>query len=212
MKDKDKLATSTLAKYERETKAMLAKEKMLSKEEMIIDIIRTATQQSRSTYFRRKAILERIYAERTDDEDSRKMLSLLRHMPDYHRIRHIFGQEVEKSKETAKRRTCKIGLDAVIEYGNEIASRNRQMKYVPMIMYITGARISELQTMRIYAEPDNSLTVRIRSVKTGCAKNAPKERVLKIAPSDITKGLIRMGIGTKYREPYANIPTQTDPK
>ena len=209
LKDKDKLATSTLAKYERETKAMLAKEKMLSKEEMIIDIIRTATQQSRSTYFRRKAILERIYAERTDDEDSRKMLSLLRHMPDYHRIRHIFGQEVEKSRETAKRRTCKIGLDAVIEYGNEIASRNRQMKYVPMIMYITGARISELQAMRIYAEPDNSLTVRIRSAKTGCAKNAPKERVLKIAPSDITKGLIRMGIGTKYREPYANIPTQT---
>ena len=108
MKDKDKLATSTLAKYERETKAMLAKEKMLSKEEMIIDIIRTATQQSRSTYFRRKAILERIYAERTDDEDSRKMLSLLRHMPDYHRIRHIFGQEVENQKRQLRGELAKL--------------------------------------------------------------------------------------------------------
>lgn len=211
LKDQNKLAPSTAAKYEREAKTLRSLKEQYSNEEMFLHIVHLATNKSRSTYFRQKAILERILSdqEAAGDRSGIGLLRMLRHMPDYHRIRHIFGQEVEKSKETDKRRTCKIGLDAVIEYGNEIASRNRQMKYVPMIMYITGARISELQTMRIYAEPDNSLTVRIRSVKTGCAKNAPKERVLKIAPSDITKGLIRMGIGTKYREPYANIPTQT---
>lgn len=211
LKDQNKLAPSTAAKYERETRTIKELMQQRSNEEMFLYIVNLATNKSRSTYFRQKAILERILSdqEATGDRSGIGLLRMLRHMPDYHRIRHIFGQEVEKSKETDKRRTCKIGLDAVVEYGNEIASRNRQMKYVPMIMYITGARISELQTMRIYAEPDNSLTVRIRSVKTGCAKNAPKERVLKIAPSDITKGLIRMGIGTKYREPYANIPTQT---
>ena len=211
LKDQNKLAPSTAAKYEREAKTLRSLKEQYSNEEMFLYIVNLATNKSRSTYFRQKAILERILSdqEATGDRSGIGLLRMLRHMPDYHRIRHIFGQEVEKSKETDKRRTCKIGLDAVVEYGNEIASRNRQMKYVPMIMYITGARISELQTMRIYAEPDNSLTVRIRSVKTGCAKNAPKERVLKIAPSDITKGLIRMGIGTKYREPYANIPTQT---
>lgn len=211
LKDQNKLAPSTAAKYERETRTIKELMQQRSNEEMFLYIVNLATNKSRSTYFRQKAILERILSdqEATGDRSGIGLLRMLRHMPDYHKIRHIFGMEIEKSKETDKRRTCKIGLDAVIEYGNEIASRNRQMKYVPMIMYITGARISELQTMRIYAEPDNSLTVRIRSVKTGCAKNAPKERVLKIAPSDITKGLIRMGIGTKYREPYANIPTQT---
>ena len=211
LKDQNKLAPSTAAKYERETRTMKELMQQRSNEEMFLHIVHLATNKSRSTYFRQKAILERILSdqEAAGDRSGIGLLRMLRHMPDYHRIRHIFGQEVERSKETDKRRTCKIGLDAVIEYGNEIASRNRQMKYVPMIMYITGARISELQAMRIYAEPDNSLTVRIRSAKTGCAKNAPKERVLKIAPSDITKGLIRMGIGTKYREPYANIPTQT---
>ena len=211
LKNQDKLALSTAQKYERETRSLKSLMQQRSNEEMFLHIVHLATNKSRSTYFRQKAILERILSdqEAAGDRSGIGLLRILRHMPDYHKIRHIFGMEIEKSKETDKRRTCKIGLDAVIEYGNEIASRNRQMKYVPMIMYITGARISELQTMRIYAEPDNSLTVRIRSVKTGCAKNAPKERVLKIAPSDITKGLIRMGIGTKYREPYANIPTQT---
>ena len=209
LKDESKLAPSTRIKYEREKKAMLELEKALNKEEMIIDIIRTATQQSRSTYFRRKAILERIYAERTD-EDSRKMLSLLRHMPDYHRIRHIFNQKIEKSRETDKRRNCKIGMDAVLDYMREVKShKHPMMQLVPLILYHTGARVSEVQGMKIYAEPDNSLTIRIKSMKTGCARSAPATRTVKITDKQICALLKSNHIGTTITDPFVGIPTQT---
>lgn len=135
---------------------------------------------------------------------------MLRHMPDYHRIRHIYGLKVEKSKETDKRRNAKIGLDAVKEYMREVRSKTHpMMQLVPLILYHTGARVSEVQQMKIYAEPNGEMTVRIRSVKTGCARKAPATRTVTITDKQICALLRSNNIGITIHTPFADIPTQT---
>ena len=176
MKDQDKLAPSTAKKYERETRSLKSLMQQYSNEEMFIYIAQLAVNKSRSTYFRQKAILERILTdqEASGDRSGVGLLRMLRHMPDYHRIRHIYGLEIEKSKETDKRRNAKIGLDAVKDYMREVQSKTHpMMQIVPLLLYQTGARVSEIQTMKFYAEPNGEMTVKIKSSKTGCARNAP---------------------------------------
>ena len=213
LKAKDKLAPSTAAKYEREAKTLRSLKEQYSNEEMFLHIVHLATNKSRSTYFRQKAILERILSdqEAAGDRSGIGLLRMLRHMPDYHRIRHIFGQEVEKSKETDKRRNCKIGWEAVKAYTSVIHSpAHPNMQLVPLILYFTGARISELRDLRIYAEPNGELTVKIKSKKTGCASRAPKERTVRLRDKDFCEWLIISdGIGTTNTEPFKDIPSNT---
>lgn len=212
LKDQNKLAPSTAAKYEREAKTLRSLKEQYSNEEMFLHIVHLATNKSRSTYFRQKAILERILSdqEAAGDRSGIGLLRMLRHMPDYHRIRHIFGQEVEKSKETDKRRNCKIGWEAVKAYTSVIHSpAHPNMQLVPLILYFTGARISELRDLRIYAEPNGELAVKIKSKKTGCASRAPKERTVRLRDKDFCEWLISDGIGTTNTEPFKDIPSNT---
>ena len=213
LKSKDKLATSTAKKYEREAKTLRSLKEQYSNEEMFTYIINLAVNKSRSTYFRQKAILERILSdqeEATGDRSGIGLLRMLRHMPDYHRIRHIFGMEVEKSKETDKRRNCKIGWEAVKAYTSVIHSpAHPNMQLVPLILYFTGARISELRDLRIFAEPNGELTVKIKSKKTGCASRASKERTVRLRDKDFCEWLISDGIGTTSTEPFKDIPSNT---
>lgn len=212
LKDQNKLAPSTAAKYERETRTIKELMQQRSNEEMFLHIVHLATNKSRSTYFRQKAILERILSdqEATGDRSGIGLLRMLRHMPDYHKIRHIFGQEVEKSRETDKRRNCKIGWEAVKAYTSVIHSpAHPYMQLVPLILYFTGARISELRDLRIYAEPNGELTVKIKSKKTGCASRAPKERTVRLRDKDFCEWLISDGIGTTSTEPFKDIPSNT---
>ena len=212
LKDQNKLAPSTAAKYEREAKTLRSLKEQYSNEEMFLHIVHLATNKSRSTYFRQKAILERILSdqEAAGDRSGIGLLRMLRHMPDYHRIRHIFGQEVEKSKETDKRRNCKIGWEAVKAYTSVIHSpAHPNMQLVPLILYYTGARVSEVQGMRIFAEPDGNMTVRIKSIKTGCARSAPATRTVKIIDKQICALLKSNHIGTTITDPFVGIPTQT---
>ena len=212
LKSKDKLATSTAQKYERETRSLKSLMQQRSNEEMFLYIVNLATNKSRSTYFRQKAILERILSdqEAAGDRSGIGLLRMLRHMPDYHRIRHIFGQEVEKSKETDKRRNCKIGWEAVKAYTSVIHSpAHPNMQLVPLILYFTGARISELRDLRIFAEPNGELTVKIKSKKTGCASRASKERTVRLRDKDFCEWLISDGIGTTNTEPFKDIPSNT---
>lgn len=212
LKSKDKLATSTAKKYEREAKTLRSLKEQYSNEEMFTYIINLAVNKSRSTYFRQKAILERILSdqEAAGDRSGIGLLRMLRHMPDYHRIRHIFGQEVEKSRETDKRRNCKIGWEAVKAYTSVIHSpAHPNMQLVPLILYFTGARISELRDLRIYAEPNGELAVKIKSKKTGCASRAPKERTVRLRDKDFCEWLISDGIGTTNTEPFKDIPSNT---
>ena len=212
LKAKDKLAPSTAAKYEREAKTLRSLKEQYSNEEMFTYIINLAVNKSRSTYFRQKAILERILSdqEAAGDRSGIGLLRMLRHMPDYHRIRHIFNQKIEKSRETDKRRNCKIGMDAVLDYMCEVKSpKHPMMQLVPLILYHTGARVSEVQGMKIYAEPDNSLTIRIKSMKTGCARSAPATRTVKIKDKQICALLKSNHIGTTITDPFVGIPTQT---
>ena len=212
LKDQDKLAPSTAQKYERETRSLKSLMQQYSNEEMFIHIAQLAVNKSRSTYFRQKAILERILTEQetSGDRSGVGLLRMLRHMPDYHRIRHIYGLKVEKSKETDKRRNAKIGLDAVKEYMREVRSKTHpMMQLVPLILYHTGARVSEVQQMKIYAEPNGEMTVRIRSVKTGCARKAPATRTVTITDKQICALLRSNNIGITIHTPFADIPTQT---
>ena len=212
LKDQNKLAPSTAAKYEREAKTLRSLKEQYSNEEMFLHIVHLATNKSRSTYFRQKAILERILSdqEAAGDRSGIGLLRMLRHMPDYHRIRHIFGQEVEKSKETDKRRNCKIGWEAVKAYTSVIHSpAHPNMQLVPLILYFTGARISELRDLRIFAEPNGELTVKIKSRKTGCASRASKERTVRLRDKDFCEWLISDGIGTTSTEPFKDIPSNT---
>ena len=212
LKDQDKLAPSTAKKYERETRSLKSLMQQYSNEEMFIYIAQLAVNKSRSTYFRQKAILERIL---TDQEASGErsgvgLLRMLRHMPDYHRIRHIYGLEVKKSKETDKRRNAKIGLEAVKDYMREVQSKTHpMMQIVPLLLYQTGARVSEIQTMMIYAEPNGEMTVKIKSSKTGCARHAPSTRTIQIKDKQICALLRSNNIGITNHSPFADIPTQT---
>ena len=212
LKDKTKLAPSTAQKYERETRTLKDLMQKYSNEEMFTYIINLAVNKSRSTYFRRKAILESILTEQAaaGDTSGIGLLRMLRHMPDYHKIRHIFGQEVEKSRETDKRRNCKIGWEAVKAYTSVIHSpAHPYMQLVPLILYFTGARISELRDLRIFAEPNGELTVKIKSRKTGCASRASKERTVRLRDKDFCEWLISDGIGTTSTEPFKDIPSNT---
>ena len=212
LKDQDKLAPSTAQKYERETRSLKSLMQQYSNEEMFIHIAQLAVNKSRSTYFRQKAILERILTEQetSGDRSGVGLLRMLRHMPDYHRIRHIYGLKVEKSKETDKRRNAKIGLDAVKEYMREVRSKTHpMMQIVPLLLYQTGARVSEIQQMRFYAEPNGDMTVRIRSIKTGCARKAPSTRAVTITDKQICALLRSNNIGITIHTPFADIPTQT---
>ena len=212
LKDQNKLAPSTAAKYERETRTMKELMQQRSNEEMFTYIINLAVNKSRSTYFRQKAILERILSdqEAAGDRSGIGLLRMLRHMPDYHKIRHIFGMEVERSKETDKRRNCKIGWEAVKAYTSVIHSpAHPNMQLVPLILYFTGARISELRDLRIFAEPNGELTVKIKSRKTGCASRASKERTVRLRDKDFCEWLISDGIGTTSTEPFKDIPSNT---
>ena len=212
LKDQDKLAPSTAKKYERETRSLKSLMQQYSNEEMFIYIAQLAVNKSRSTYFRQKAILERILTdqEASGDRSGVGLLRMLRHMPDYHRIRHIYGLEVKKSKETDKRRNAKIGLEAVKDYMREVQSKTHpMMQLVPLILHQTGARVSEIQQMKFYAEPNGDMTVRIRSVKTGCARKAPPTRAVTITDKQICALLRSNHIGISINEPFRDIPTQT---
>ena len=212
LKDRDKIAPSTAKKYERETRSLKSLMQQYSNEEMFIYIAQLAVNKSRSTYFRQKAILERILTdqEASGDRSGVGLLRMLRHMPDYHRIRHIYGLEVEKSKETDRRRNAKIGLEAVKDYMREVQSKTHpMMQIVPLLLYQTGARVSEIQQMRFFAEPNGDMTVRIRSVKTGCARKAPSTRAVTITDKQICALLRSNNIGITIHSPFADIPTQT---
>ena len=212
LKDQDKLAPSTAKKYERETRSLKSLMQQYSNEEMFIYIAQLAVNKSRSTYFRQKAILERILTdqEASGDRSGVGLLRMLRHMPDYHRIRHIYGLEVKKSKETDKRRNAKIGLEAVKDYMREVQSKTHpMMQIVPLLLYQTGARVSEIQTMMIYAEPNGEMTVKIKSSKTGCARHAPSTRTIQIKDKQICALLRSNNIGITNHSPFADIPTQT---
>ena len=212
LKDQNKLAPSTARKYEREEKSIRALMQKYNNEDMFLYIAQLAVNKSRSTYFRQKAVLERILTdqEASGDRSGVGLLRMLRHMPDYHRIRHIYGLEVKKSKETDKRRNAKIGLDAVKEYMREVQSKTHpMMQLVPLLLYQTGARVSEIQTMKFYAEPNGEMTVKIKSSKTGCARHAPSTRTIQIKDKQICALLRSNNIGITIHTPFADIPTQT---
>lgn len=145
-------------------------------------LLATAHQKSRSSFYLERAVVQRWAESNGRDE----LFKLVNSLPEYAQTKKRFGERpVFTSKKTKERQRTEISSATIAALMQELPpSKNQQ--FAPYALFVSGARLSELPSVKIFTNPDGSATLKLDTAKLGCArKNAAKTRRIEFESESI---------------------------
>lgn len=179
-KDWNKMAQTTKEVYSRKLKSIDAeiREGKYTDTDILCMLLATAHKKSRSTFFAERALLQRWAIEHGREELARLVNSL----PEWAELKKRFGEHPKYiSEKTRERQRTDITAATLSELCRNLpAARNQNL--APVILFLSGARVSELPSVNIFTNPDGSAVIRVETKKLGCAnKSVPQSRRIEYA-------------------------------
>lgn len=184
LKDWDKISECSKKEY---GKRLAALDKEISEEkytdtDILCRLLATAHLKSRSSFYLERAIVQR-WAKMNEREE---LFKLINSLPEYAKIKKRLGERpVFTSKKTKERQRTEISSKTIAALMQELpATKNQQ--FAPFVLLLSGARLSELPSVKFFVNPDSSVVLKLDTAKLGCArKNAPKTRRIEFEAGSI---------------------------
>ena len=184
LKDWDKISECSKKEY---GKRLAALDKEISEEkytdtDILCRLLATAHLKSRSSFYLERATIQR-WAEMNGRKELQKLVNSL---PEYASIKKRFGERVIfTSPRTKERQRTEISSKTIAALMQELpATKNQQ--FAPFVLLLSGARLSELPSVKFFVNPDSSVVLKLDTAKLGCArKNAPKSRRIEFEAGSI---------------------------
>ncbi|WP_455594366.1 hypothetical protein [Cloacibacillus porcorum] len=175
LKDWHKMSETSKKEY---GKRLAAIDKEIQEErytdtDILCKLLATAHQKSRSSFYLERATIQR-WAEANGRDE---LFKLVNSLPEYASIKKRFGERpIFTSKKTKERQRTEISPQIVAALMRELPPTKNQ-RFAPFILFVSGARLFELPSVKIFTNSDGSVALKIETAKLGCArKNAPKTR------------------------------------
>lgn len=208
LKDWDKMSETSRKEY---GKRLAAIDKEIQEErytdtDIICRLLATAHKKSRSSFYLERATIQR-WAEMNGREE---LYRLVNSLPEYSQVKKRFGEQpVFTSARTKERQRTEISPQIVATLMQELPNTKNQ-QFVPFVLLLSGARLSELPSVRIFTNSDGSATIKLDTAKLGCArKNAPKSRRIEFAANS-TEAKQLAAIATKCgQQPFIDLVCAT---
>ena len=184
LKDWDKMSETSRKEYGKRIAALdkEIQEERYTDTDILCMLLATAHQKSRSSFYLERATIQR-WAKMNGREELQKLVNSLH---EYAKIKKKFGERpVFTSKKTKERQRTEISSQTVAALMKELPNTKNQ-QFVPYVLLISGARLSELPSVKIFTNSDGSVALKIDTVKLGCArKNAPNSRRIEFEAESI---------------------------
>ena len=174
--------------------------------DIICRLLTTAHQKSRSSFYLERAVVQRWAESNGRDE----LFKLVNSLPEYASIKKRFGERpVFTSKKTKERQRTEISPQIVATLMQELPNTKNQ-QFAPFVLLLSGARLSELPSVKIFTNSDGSCVIKIDTAKLGCArKGAAKTRRIEFAAGS-TEAKQLAAIATKCgRQPFIDLNCAT---
>lgn len=175
LKDWDKTSETTKKEYGKRLAAIdkEIQEEQYTDTDIICKLLATVHLKSRSSFYLERAIVQR-WAKMNGREE---LFKLINSLPEYAKIKKRFGERVIfTSPRTKERQRTEISPQIVATLMQELPNTKNQ-QFAPFVLLLSGARLSELPSVKIFKNQDGSVALKIDTAKLGCArKNAPKTR------------------------------------
>lgn len=208
LKDWDKMSGTSRKEYGKRIAALdkEIQEERYTDTDILCMLLATAHQKSRSSFYLERATIQR-WAEMNGREELQKLVNSL---PEYAQIKKRFGERpIFTSKKTKERQRTEISSKTIAALMRELPPTKNQ-RFAPYVLLLSGARLSELPSIKIFTNPDNSITLKLDTAKLGCArKGAAKTRRIEFSAGS-TEAKQLAAIATKCgRQPFIDLNCAT---
>ena len=180
LKDWDKTSDTTKKEYGKRLPAIdkEIQEERYTDTDIICKLLATVHLKSRSSFYLERAIVQR-WAKMNGREE---LFKLINSIPEYAKIKKRFGERVIfTSPRTKERQRTEISPQIVATLMQELPNTKNQ-QFAPFVLLLSGARLSELPSVKIFTNSDGSCVIKIDTAKLGCArKGAAKTRRIEFA-------------------------------
>lgn len=184
LKDWNKMSEASKKEY---GKRLAAIDKEIQEErytdtDIICKLLATVHLKSRSSFYLERAVVQR-WAESNGREELQKLVNSL---PEYASIKKRFGERaIFTSPRTKERQRTEISSKTIAALMKELPPTKNQ-RFAPYVLLLSGARLSELPSVKFFVNPDGSVALKLDTAKLGCArKNTLRTRRIEFEAGSI---------------------------